>query len=213
MVFLPDVLKSRMASRTSWVLAQNGELPLGRTISARTRRSVFAARSASTTALTVGGPSMNWSRRPAPSISASSVVPFRTSAVSDGTPGPRRMTNELTMTPTIDTTMATAMRESTSQTPRRAAMQRVYKEGGWGLGGLGDWGWATGRLGGWATRRSATRRLGDSAARGVGGPVLEFLFGRPPRGSGGMADALASGASPGNRVEVQVLSSAPPSNY
>ena len=28
-------------------------------------------------------------------------------------------------------------------------------------------------------------------------------------GSGGMADALASGASPGNRVEVQVLSSAP----
>ena len=33
------------------------------------------------------------------------------------------------------------------------------------------------------------------------------------RGSGGMADALASGASGGDPVEVQVLSTAPFQNY
>jgi hypothetical protein len=48
-------------------------------------------------------------------------VKRRTSVVLAGTAGPRVMKADVMSTPAIETTMATAMRDRTSQVPRRAA--------------------------------------------------------------------------------------------
>ena len=118
---------------------------------------------------------------------------------STGTLGPPPASDAVNHTPAADSSEATTINPSTSQTPRRAATVRAFLRARPVAAmpsieysaRVQPRPWRPGRA-------SATLRVSRPRAR----PHLLC-------GSGGMADALASGASPGNRVEVQVLSSAP----
>jgi hypothetical protein len=116
-----DVLKSTIASRTSWTLPQSAAVPVGRRTTLLTRSSTFALRSMSTSPRTVGGPCSSEPNRPPGSISSRLPVTRTTRVEFPATRGSRPMSRAVTTRPAAEMRTATTRRTMTSQTPRLAA--------------------------------------------------------------------------------------------
>ena len=188
-----------MASRISWLRAQNGAPPTGSTTRPFTRRSVLARPIASTRARTVARPLDEPIEQPGAFHLAQVAVQTEDQRRARGharpPPGQRRRE------PDADRRQQRRHDDQSKNEPNASTGGHSFEP----FAGRGQSrprhrsSIAPGSSPGWRPgRASATLRVSRPRAR----PHLLC-------GSGGMADALASGASPGNRVEVQVLSSAP----
>ena len=113
-----EVLKSMMASRTSWTLPHSAAVDVGRMMTLVTRRSALALRSASTTERTVGGGSNSEPTSPPGSTSPRSPLTRSTSAEFAATCGLLPMKNAVAIRPAAEIATATKIRMTTSQTPR-----------------------------------------------------------------------------------------------
>ncbi len=116
-----EVLKSMMASRTSWTLPQSAAVLVGLMTTPVTRLSLFALRRASTTERTVGGGSRKEPTSPPGSTSPRSPPTRSISTELASTEAGRPTTKAVTISPAAEMTTAITMKITTSQTPRLLA--------------------------------------------------------------------------------------------